>query len=141
MGLATKISQTIAGGVDILPLHLAFSGNQAQVGSYYTTNLVATGGVPPYTFSITVGSLPPGLSLNAGPGTGAGTIAGTPTVAGTYTFTVQVVDSASSIAITACAIVVNGPPTAPYALLLTDTGTRTLDANGTTYATLQVIIQ
>ncbi|HEV2287825.1 MAG TPA: Ig domain-containing protein [Candidatus Acidoferrales bacterium] len=57
----------------------------------YKVLLNATGGQTPYLWSITSGSLPPGISL-----TGAtGTIAGKATVAGNYTFTVQVQDSAS----------------------------------------------
>ncbi|MGC2331501.1 MAG: putative Ig domain-containing protein [Candidatus Acidiferrales bacterium] len=60
------------------------------LGAPYTaTTLQATGGVPPYTWTITVGSLPPGLALNNG------IISGTPTgtTTGTTTFTVQVADS------------------------------------------------
>ncbi len=44
--------------------------------------------MPPYTWSITSGTLPTGLSLSTG-----GIISGTPTVVGTSTFTVQVADS------------------------------------------------
>lgn len=59
-------------------------------GSAYSTQLAATGGVPGYTWALTVGSLPPGLSIN-----GAGLISGTPTTIGTYNFTVQVTDTAA----------------------------------------------
>jgi len=59
----------------------------AQVGQPYNSSLVATGGTPPYTFSI-VGALPPGLILD----TASGAITGTPT-GGAATFTVTVVDS------------------------------------------------
>ena len=62
-----------------------------SVGVAYTENLVATGGAPPYTWSITQGALPAGLSLNAT----SGAIAGTPTTAVTVNFTVQVRDSAA----------------------------------------------
>ncbi len=81
------------------------------VGVPYSSNLVATGGVPPYTFSITAGSLPTGLTLN--PATGA--ITGTPTAAGSFTFTAQVVDSTGTSAgttSTSCTIVIApAPPT------------------------------
>ncbi|WP_374089793.1 N,N-dimethylformamidase beta subunit family domain-containing protein [Methylomicrobium lacus] len=60
------------------------------VGLAYSASLAASGGTPPYTWSLTSGTLPNGLSLN--PGTGA--ITGTPTTAGTSNFTVQVTDSA-----------------------------------------------
>ena len=67
------------------------SAATGQVGVPYTSALVASGGTPPYTFAITAGSLPPGLTLN--PATGA--ITGTPTTAGVYPFTAEAVDSAS----------------------------------------------
>ncbi len=57
----------------------------------YKVSLNATGGEAPYLWTVTSGSLPPGISL-----TGAtGTIAGKATVAGNYTFTIEVQDSAS----------------------------------------------
>jgi type II secretory pathway pseudopilin PulG len=59
--------------------------------SYPSTTLSATGGKPSYTWAVTSGSLPTGLSLN---GT-TGVISGTPTAAGTYSFTVTVTDSGS----------------------------------------------
>ncbi len=57
----------------------------------YNTTLGATGGVTPYTWNTTSGSLPPGLSLDAT----SGMISGTPTMVGGYPFTVQVSDSQS----------------------------------------------
>jgi len=63
----------------------------ASVGVAYSATLNATGATPPYTWAVTGGSLPPGLSLN--PTTGV--ISGTPTTPGTYHFTVQATDSAT----------------------------------------------
>ena len=60
------------------------------VGNSYITLLTATGGVPPYSWSITTGSLCAGLNLVSG-----GTISGVPTTVGTCSFTVQVQDSTS----------------------------------------------
>jgi formylglycine-generating enzyme required for sulfatase activity len=58
--------------------------------SYADGNLTATGGKPPYTFSIKAGSTLPGnLTLTSNK------IIGTPTTAGTYTFTLNVTDSQS----------------------------------------------
>jgi hypothetical protein len=53
----------------------------------YSQNLAASGGNPPYKWSIGSGSLPPGLKLAA-----KGTIAGKAKTAGKFSFTVKVVD-------------------------------------------------
>jgi hypothetical protein len=78
--------------------------------AYPNTNLSASGGIPPYTWSLTGGTtLPAGLSLSA-----SGQITGTPTATGTTNFTVQVADSATPTAHTATAnlsITVNAAPT------------------------------
>jgi hypothetical protein len=63
----------------------------ATVGVAYSQNLNATGGKTPYSFSVTSGSLPAGLTLSAN-----GTVSGTPTAAGASTFTVTVTDSSST---------------------------------------------
>jgi len=63
------------------------------VGQAYSTQLSATGGTSPYSWSISSGSLPVGLSLSP-----AGVISGTPTAAGAPTFTVSVSDATSQAA-------------------------------------------
>ncbi|HXB34651.1 MAG TPA: MBG domain-containing protein [Puia sp.] len=61
----------------------------AQYGSPYAgQTFTVIGGVAPYTFSVTAGSLPPGMSLSP-----SGTISGTPTSAGSFSFTVTATDS------------------------------------------------
>ena len=57
----------------------------------YTEALKATGGLPPYTWSISQGALPAGLYLS----TTTGAITGTPTSRATATFTVKLTDSGS----------------------------------------------
>jgi hypothetical protein len=59
-------------------------------GSSFAESLIATGGSPPYAWSITSGNLPPGVSLDS-----SGLISGTPTAPGTYSFVAQVTDSQS----------------------------------------------
>ena len=62
-----------------------------QVGVAYTATLSASGGTTPYTWTLTAGALPAGLSLSA-----AGVISGVPTAAVTATpLTVRVTDSGS----------------------------------------------
>jgi hypothetical protein len=78
----------------------------AVVGSPYDAQLAATGGVGSYSWSLTEGSLPAGLSLDAA----TGVISGTPTAAATGSVTVAASDP--------------GPPaqTASVALPITVTG-------------------
>ncbi len=58
-------------------------------GASYSTSLSATGGTPPYSWSVASGSLPAGLALNSA----TGTISGTPTKEASYAFTMRVTDS------------------------------------------------
>lgn len=62
----------------------------ATAGSSTNRTLTASGGVAPYTYAVTAGALPAGLSLSAG-----GTISGTPTAAGSFSFTVTATDSST----------------------------------------------
>jgi hypothetical protein len=61
------------------------------IGVNYSVQFTASSGAVPYSWSITSGILPPGLSINSS----TGAIGGTPTTAGTYAFTVIVADSTS----------------------------------------------
>jgi len=71
---------------------------------YPSTTLGASGGLPPYTWAITVGSLPAGLSLN----TSTGAITGTPTgPSATANFTAQVTDSTNAKQTGTFSIIVN----------------------------------
>ncbi|WP_414493016.1 autotransporter domain-containing protein [Stenotrophomonas maltophilia] len=54
---------------------------------YPSTTLSVTGGIAPYSFAVTTGSLPTGLVLSA-----AGVLSGTPVTAGPATFTVTATD-------------------------------------------------
>src|SRR5580693_1852737 len=59
------------------------------LGSSYNAQLTASNGSGNYQWSVSQGSLPPGLSL----GPTNGTITGTPTTGGSYPFTVMVQDT------------------------------------------------
>jgi large repetitive protein len=63
----------------------------APFGAAYTFGLTATGGTPPYSWSVASGNLPPGLSLDAA----TGTISGSATTPGTFNLTAQSVDGAN----------------------------------------------
>ena len=96
-------SVTIAG-----PLSMATTSPLpgGTAGVSYSQTIAASGGNPPYAFSVSSGSAPPGLALSA-----SGVLSGTPTVAGTYSFEVTVTDSARvSIAATFQATIGAGAP-------------------------------
>jgi hypothetical protein len=65
----------------------------AQRGASYSTTLSGSGGTAPYTFAVTGGVLPAGMSLASG-----GILSGTPGAIGSYTFTVTATDARSSSA-------------------------------------------
>ena len=71
----------------------------------YTATLTASGGTPPYTWSVSSDTLPGGLILAAN-----GIISGTPTTAGTSNFAIKVTDNASNTATAALAITINSSP-------------------------------
>ena len=80
-------SQTTTPNLTLTTTSLA----DATVNTAYSATLTATGGVPPYTFTLANGtSLPAGLALSSG-----GAISGTPTKAGSTSFSVDVTDSST----------------------------------------------
>ncbi|MCO7579070.1 MULTISPECIES: putative Ig domain-containing protein [Pseudomonas chlororaphis group] len=73
-------------------------------GAAYSQTLSATGGTAPYTYAISAGSLPAGLSLN----TSTGVISGTPSASGTNNLTVTATDANSATGSRAYSLVING---------------------------------
>lgn len=72
-----------------------------DVGEPYTTQLQAAGGTGAYTWSVTDGALPDGLTLSS-----SGAISGTPTTVGGSTFTVRVTDETAATHSRALSIVI-----------------------------------
>ncbi len=73
-----------------VPLLIASTLPNGEVGKPYVANLQATGGKPPYTWSVVSGTLPSGLSFSSN-----GSIFGTPTIDGVSSVTLKVQDSSS----------------------------------------------
>ena len=89
--------------------------------SYPSTALAATGGTPPYHWTIpSVGKLPPGLTLST-----SGVITGTPTTAGPFTFTVEVVDSSDPLSTTQPMTITIDPAPATTTTTTTTTAPKT----------------
>jgi uncharacterized protein (TIGR03437 family) len=74
------------------------------VGASYSNTLAASGGSQSYSWAITGGALPNGLSLST-----AGALTGTPTLAGAFNFTARVTDRSSTTASKAFDLVINNP--------------------------------
>ncbi|SER30994.1 DUF7927 domain-containing protein [Microlunatus flavus] len=86
---------------------LTFTPASGEVGVAYDQSPTLSGGTAPFTWSVTAGSLPPGVSLD--PATGA--LRGTPTTAGSYSVTVQVSDAFAQTASRTVGVVVAAQPT------------------------------
>ncbi|HEY1497655.1 MAG TPA: putative Ig domain-containing protein [Candidatus Solibacter sp.] len=82
------------------------STGNGTVGNPYSATFAVTGGIAGYSFSVSSGSLPAGLTLN----TSTGVLSGTPTTAGTYTFTTTVRDSKGTTDYISCTIAVVAVP-------------------------------
>jgi hypothetical protein len=96
---SSAVTQTINAAPQVVTTALA----AGTAGTSYSATVAASGGTTPYSWSISTGSLPIGLSLT----TSTGAITGTPTVEGTSNFTVEVTDADSITATHPLSIVVN----------------------------------
>lgn len=90
---ATQALSITIGGMAITTTTLP----NGLVGTGYLQQIAVANGTEPYTFAVTSGSLPPGLTLSAANSSGNpgatsgdnGFLAGVPTTAGTYNFTIR----------------------------------------------------
>ena len=94
-GAGTVSSPSLSILVNTAPVFTADSPPGGTVGVAYSYTFAA-GGNPAPTFSVSSGSLPPGLSLNGS----SGVLSGTPTAAGSYTFTVSASNGIGNPAVT-----------------------------------------
>ena len=99
----------------------------ATEGTAYSNLLSASGGKSPYTWTLTAGTIPPGIALQP-----AGSLSGTASQTGQFNFTVQVADSSSpkqtaarSFTLTVSGSTKGGGPLPPATLFgFTDTSTQ-----------------
>ncbi|WP_428628099.1 putative Ig domain-containing protein [Sphingopyxis sp.] len=73
--------------IELTPVSLP----NATFGVAYSQTITADGSIAPYSFAVTSGSLPPGLTLATG-----GTLSGTPTLGGPRTFTITATDATAA---------------------------------------------
>jgi hypothetical protein len=115
-GLASPVSGLLPGGATPLTITTTTLPD-GTAGVAYSGFLTASGGRTPYTWSVTQGLLPIGLSLN--PTTGE--ISGTPIADGTYNLLIHVVDGLLGVqkqplSLTISATPASPPPPVPGAL-------------------------
>ncbi len=77
---------------------------EGRMGQPYSSSLSASGGSPPYQWSVSSGAPPPGVSLD-----GTGSLSGTPGDEGRFQFVARVVDSAGEAASATVTVPVFGP--------------------------------
>ena len=104
---ATQTAQKVyqltvnAPGIALAPSTLP----QGKVGTaYVTTTVSASGGSAPYSYAVTSGAMPAGLTLSP-----AGAISGTPTAAGSFNVTITATDKFSFQGAQAYTIVIGQP--------------------------------
>ncbi len=116
---STTLSLTVspAGG----PLSITTSTLPAGTvnSAYAGVTLSATGGTSPYSWNVSTGALPAGLSLNAT----TGALSGTPTASGSFPLTIQATDSAATPARTTAnfTLIINSTVT-PISVTIAPTG-------------------
>lgn len=86
--------------ISINPASLA----NGTVSTSYNQTITAVGGTGPYDFTVSLGTLPPGLTLSA-----SGLLSGTPVTAGTFNFTVTATAATLCPGSRTYTLIVNGP--------------------------------
>jgi hypothetical protein len=101
---AQTASATLSLSIDAQSLHIVTTSLPAgTAGTPYSTTLSASGGTQPYTWTLTAGALPAGLTLNGA----TGVISGTPAAAASVQLSIQVSDSGSPAQSQSAALALN----------------------------------
>jgi uncharacterized protein (TIGR03437 family) len=110
------VTATEGSGVSVsATLNLVFAGptpllvpattlTSGLLATTYSQGLSASGGAPPYTWTLSSGAIPQGLSLRPG-----GTVTGIPSQSGTFTFAVRATDYTGASAVGAVSLTIAPP--------------------------------
>ena len=114
------------------PLPLSPSSlSNGSLNTSYSQTITASGGIGPYTYTVTSGALPNGLSLDSA----NGLIFGTPITASTFNFTITVTDSGSNTGSRLYSIEIIPPPPTITSLDMTTGPTINITGSGFSYVT------
>lgn len=104
--VATRAGITLTVNPGVLSIPASTAPPVGTIGQPYVFGIAVTPGAPPYVYSVTAGSLPAGLTLDAS----GGWLSGTPAANGTFNFTIQVTDDCGATASRAFSIIVRNLP-------------------------------
>ncbi len=110
-GVSTQVNYTVQVVVPTITLSPTSLPSAMQNAAYTAQTITASGGSGPYTFAISSGALPSGMTLSS-----SGTLSGTPSVSGSFPFTVQATDThaftgSANYTLTVNALTAPGAPT------------------------------
>ena len=104
-GFEASAAITVAAAADpVAPVIHTTSLSDAVPGEAYSQNIIRSGGVTPFSWSVYEGTLPAGLTLSEG-----GVLSGTPTTEGTFSFTFAVADARGALAVQELSLTVQTP--------------------------------
>ena len=104
---ANKIARVSLGGLGLAVTTTSLPA--ATVGQSYSATLAASGGTPPYSWSLAPANVPTGTSLDSA----SGSISGSPSIVGTYNFTATAEDSSSPPQTASAPVSIAVNPSAP----------------------------
>ena len=102
LNIADLTGNGVQATLPVLPLPLTLPN--PVYGSAYSQNISASGGNGTYTFAISAGALPAGISLST-----AGILSGTPSAAGAFNFTIRATDGTSATGTRAYSFTISAP--------------------------------
>jgi hypothetical protein len=95
-GASQAASKTVSLAINPAPVSISITTTSplptGTVGGVYSVTLGASGGMPPYSWSVIAGTLPAGLALSS-----SGTLSGMPTTSGTFSLAIQVSDGSTAV--------------------------------------------
>ena len=115
-GTSSAATVTITVSQPTLTLNLSGALPGGTVGTAYSQTISASAGGSPYSYAVTSGTLPAGLSLD----TSTGALTGTPTTDGSYSFTITATDTYGAVGSESFSLSVD--PVAAPSLVFTPSG-------------------